>query len=110
MTRRLNAGIAGRQLDLRSDRRQEFVLMRIKERPLRKHRDSIEAIFTRSFEWRLMLPAAAAADAEARHVVVIYPQHFLHRRRDRVVVAITAPDPRGRQDIEFVGGGGILGN
>src|ERR1700688_1408420 len=69
VTRRLDAGIAGRQLDLHSYRGQELVLLRIVKCPLREHRETIEALHARRLKRRYVHPSAAAADAESRHVV-----------------------------------------
>jgi len=77
VTRLLDTGVAGRQLDLHPDRGQELVLLRVKERPLREHRDAVEALHARFLERRLMHPSAAATNAESRHVVIIDPQYLL---------------------------------
>src|SRR5713226_2304695 len=110
MTRFLDARVAGRQSDLHPYRGQKLVLPRVVERPLREHRHALEAIHARSVVGRLMLPATATSDTESWHVVIIYPQYFLDRRCNGIAIAITTLDPRGNQDVQFVGGRGILGN
>src|ERR1700722_9224130 len=55
------------------------------------------------------MPRRSRCETESRHVIVVDPKDLLTRESDRVVIGVTALDPRGLEDVELIRRSRVLG-